>query len=920
MPFIMRRIWTGSRAMPLPGSPHAPYYSGESGELLEAFLLKFEELADDYCLTDQEKVESILKYMNAVDHRLKENFYVLKDLIRTLRSLTVCDPLYADLYRLLMQFCPSAATGLRIPEPERASFMIQPATQPVALPHPVVTSQPPIVSPPVATSLPAAVAPQSAVITQPTATTLPRSPQCAVVPVQSSVVSATAISPPAVSSPTAVLATSSSAAAVSAVSATVVSPSAVPPAAAANTSLPVLPPASAVASPPVAPQPTVTAQTSPSDSSTQSSTGFCVAAQPGVHSKTRALEQWSHRLTRRWEQAKLASALAKRCPTATNNAAKSSPQRYPEAAVAVVSPSSPFDTLPPFMPRSALLKPPPEPPPLPATSMPPPPSLSHPPPARFLPQGAPFAPSPLCKAQSTIPANILAPLHRDTLPPVIPQPPLSPVMPASSLSNPPLHPPTPPLQSLQSCQLDIPPEPPPPRPEQLRAACRHLNGPQCSRHYKNRRREFSQRRTRSTAAHKSNAASTQASNIPDLPPVNSSTLQDLGTHKTKTATPSTPAPQHLNTTTPQAQEVINAPACAAAADINITNRLHRRPQQQRLQPQKPCRLRCHRLTLQQRHSQQFQQLTEDGQYLDPRAGPRPVPTPRPTPPWPAYKHIGTTNHLKQLNPSSSRAAPQSDSPLVSRAPTPAPEKDEDDPMPGGGGNGDDFGAWATNAPPTLWPPEKDNDNPMSSVPPPIGPLDCARRPSTYEWRRWWRRWRRLRPPEKDDNLMPSVPPPIRSLDHTRHPSTYEWRGGGGATATTSVRGRRTHLHHSGPLKKMTTTRCRPFPHRSNPLTARAARPPTSGGGGGSDGDDFGAWATNAPPPLGPPEKDDDDLMPSVPPPMDPSTAHAACPPTSGGGGNSDGDDFGVWATNVPPTLWPPEKDDDDPMPSVPPPI
>ncbi|KAI0287275.1 hypothetical protein BC826DRAFT_1045702, partial [Russula brevipes] len=38
-----------------------------------------------------------------------------------------------------------------------------------------------------------------------------------------------------------------------------------------------------------------------------------------------------------------------------------------------------------------------------------------------------------------------------------------------------------------------------------------------------------------------------------------------------------------------------------------------------------------------------------------------------------------------LSSSSSRAAPQSDTPLktplVSRAPTPAPEKDEDDPMP-----------------------------------------------------------------------------------------------------------------------------------------------------------------------------------------------------------------------------------------------
>jgi hypothetical protein len=38
----------------------------------------------------------------------------------------------------------------------------------------------------------------------------------------------------------------------------------------------------------------------------------------------------------------------------------------------------------------------------------------------------------------------------------------------------------------------------------------------------------------------------------------------------------------------------------------------------------------------------------------------------------------------------------------------------------------------------------------------------------------------------------------------------------------------------------------------------------SGSGGGVDSDDFGVWATNAPPPLGPPEKDKDDPVSSVP--------------------------------------------------------
>jgi hypothetical protein len=65
---------------------------------------------------------------------------------------------------------------------------------------------------------------------------------------------------------------------------------------------------------------------------------------------------------------------------------------------------------------------------------------------------------------------------------------------------------------------------------------------------------------------------------------------------------------------------------------------------------------------------------------------------------------------------------------------------------------------------------------------------------------------------------------------------------------------------------------------------------------------------NAHPPLGPPENDEDDPMPSVPPHRsDPSTARAARPPTSGGGGGGDGDDFGAWATNAPPPLGPPDE-------------
>jgi hypothetical protein len=86
---------------------------------------------------------------------------------------------------------------------------------------------------------------------------------------------------------------------------------------------------------------------------------------------------------------------------------------------------------------------------------------------------------------------------------------------------------------------------------------------------------------------------------------------------------------------------------------------------------------------------------------------------------------------------------------------------------------------------------------MLSVPPHQSDPSTARRPSTYEWRRWCRRRRRL------------------------------WCVGDERA-------------------------CRPFPHTDPTSRPRAARPPTSGGGGGSDGDDF-AWATNAPLPLGPPD-------------------------------------------------------------------
>jgi hypothetical protein len=39
----------------------------------------------------------------------------------------------------------------------------------------------------------------------------------------------------------------------------------------------------------------------------------------------------------------------------------------------------------------------------------------------------------------------------------------------------------------------------------------------------------------------------------------------------------------------------------------------------------------------------------------------------------------------------------------------------------------------------------------------------------------------------------------------------------------------------------------------------------SGGGGGVDGDDFGVWVTNAPPLLGPPDRRIEGMLPRVNP-------------------------------------------------------
>jgi hypothetical protein len=54
---------TGPAAMPAAHSHHAPYFSGEGGELLNDFLCEYEELADGHGLTERQKVDWVIRYM-----------------------------------------------------------------------------------------------------------------------------------------------------------------------------------------------------------------------------------------------------------------------------------------------------------------------------------------------------------------------------------------------------------------------------------------------------------------------------------------------------------------------------------------------------------------------------------------------------------------------------------------------------------------------------------------------------------------------------------------------------------------------------------------------------------------------------------------------------------------------------------------
>jgi hypothetical protein len=182
--------------------------------------------------------------------RSLENFYMLRDLIHGLRSLSIREPLYAELYMTLMSWCRRRhvhpQTGVRsrgraccLPplhchSPSRRLPVCRrlPARRNYAARSSTLCPRHPVRRRPAAQHT---AVPQPIIVAQPAATP-PGAPQCAIV---------------------------------------------------------------------------TAAQTFPSDSSMQSTAGDCPTAQPGVRLKTRALEQRSCQLARRRRQAKLASLLVK---------------------------------------------------------------------------------------------------------------------------------------------------------------------------------------------------------------------------------------------------------------------------------------------------------------------------------------------------------------------------------------------------------------------------------------------------------------------------------------------------------------------------------------------------------------------------------------------------------------------------------
>ena len=57
------RFGSGRTAMPSRLSHLVPNFSGKSGEPIEDFLVKYEELADCCGLTDREKVKTVIRYI-----------------------------------------------------------------------------------------------------------------------------------------------------------------------------------------------------------------------------------------------------------------------------------------------------------------------------------------------------------------------------------------------------------------------------------------------------------------------------------------------------------------------------------------------------------------------------------------------------------------------------------------------------------------------------------------------------------------------------------------------------------------------------------------------------------------------------------------------------------------------------------------
>jgi len=60
----------GLAAMPSACSQHAPSFTGDISEPIQDFLQEYEELANSCGLNDRQKVETIIQYIDPLQHNL----------------------------------------------------------------------------------------------------------------------------------------------------------------------------------------------------------------------------------------------------------------------------------------------------------------------------------------------------------------------------------------------------------------------------------------------------------------------------------------------------------------------------------------------------------------------------------------------------------------------------------------------------------------------------------------------------------------------------------------------------------------------------------------------------------------------------------------------------------------------------------